>query len=198
MRRQAVAETEVRVRAESLTALDALTAQRDEAQYKLQEALAVAAQHQVALHQQRGSLEADRDARLLEKEAERNREREQLQKKIDTLTRALQHKTANELGDGAEINIYDTLRDMFIGDDITRIKKGQPGADIRHRVIYKGVVCGTILIDSKNRQAWQNSYISKLREDQVADDADHAVLATTVFPAGKKELYIDATQGLWL
>jgi len=57
-------------------------------------------------------------------------------------------------------------------------------------------VCGTILIDTKNRQGWQNAYVTKLREDQVADNADHALLATTVFPSGKKELYIDQETGV--
>jgi hypothetical protein len=195
-RQQAIIETETRIKAEAQTILDAMAGERDEAQSKLQESLNAAEQHLQELHQQRRSLEVDRDAKLLEKDAEHHREREQLQKKIESLTRTLQHKTANELGDGAEINIYETLRDTFIGDDITRIKKGQPGADIRHRVIYKGAACGTILIDSKNRQGWQNAYVSKLREDQVTDDADHAVLVTTVFPTGKKDLYIDADTGI--
>src|SRR5207249_1177367 len=64
-------------------------------------------------------------------------------------------------------------------------------ADIRHDVLHKGAVCGTILIDSKNRQGWQNSYVTKLREDQVAAKAEHAILATMVFPRGKKEFYVD-------
>jgi len=99
-------------------------------------------------------------------------------------------------GDAALKAIYEALRDTFVGDDISRIRKGQPGADVRHRVLYKGGVCGTILVDSKNRQGWQNAYVTKLREDQVADNADHALLATTVFPSGKKELYIDQETGV--
>jgi len=196
IRQQAVAEAESRIREEAAKTLAAVTADRDQVASKLNEALGVAEQHQRALEQQRQALELDRDVKLLDKVAEHNREREQLQKKIDGLTRSLQHKTANDLGDGAEINIYEALRDAFVGDDISRIKKGQPGADIRHRVVYKGAVCGTILIDSKNRQGWQNAYVTKLREDQVADKADHALLATTVFPADKKELYVDQETGV--
>ena len=185
-----------------------MTADRDQVASKLNEALGVAEQHQRALEQQRQALELDRDVKLLDKVVEHNREREQLQKKIDGLTRSLQlygnlfqllqttPKFVGTLGDGAEINIYEALRDAFVGDDISRIKKGQPGADIRHRVVYKGAVCGTILIDSKNRQGWQNAYVTKLREDQVADKADHALLATTVFPADKKELYVDQETGV--
>ena len=191
VRQQAVAEAEARARAEGEQALTAVAAEREEVASKLKELMDLAEQNQRALEHQRQALELDRDLKLLEKDAEHHREREQLLKKIDGLTRSLQHKTANDLGDGAEIDIYEALRDTFVGDDISRIKKGQPGADIRHRIVHKGIVCGAILIDSKNRQGWQHAYVTKLREDQVADNADHALLATSVFPAGKKELYID-------
>src|SRR5262249_20761401 len=42
----------------------------------------------------------------------------------------------------------------------------------------------------KNRQGWQWSYVNKLREDQVKARAEHAILPSSVFPAGKKELFI--------
>lgn len=55
----------------------------------------------------------------------------------------------------------------------------------------KGEACGLIILDSKNRQSWQRSFATKLSQDQLAAGADHAILSTTVFPAGKKELYIE-------
>jgi hypothetical protein len=104
------------------------------------------------------------------------------------LEHQLQKKTANELGDSGEVDVLDALRDAFQGDKITRIQKGQPGADILHEVLYKGEVCGRIVVDAKNRQAWQNGFVDKLRKDKVDHKAEHAILATTVFPAGQKEL----------
>src|SRR5215472_16458885 len=102
----------------------------------------------------------------------------------------LQKKTANEIGEGAETDLFEALREAFPRDTITRIKKGEPGADIRQDVLHQGEVCGTILYDSKNRMAWQNAYIAKLRQDQLEAQADHAILTTTVFPSGKKDLCI--------
>ena len=52
--------------------------------------------------------------------------------------------------------------------------------------------CGKIIVDSKNRQSWQNGFVTKLRQDQVEAGAEHAILATTVFPAGKKEMCIES------
>ncbi len=138
----------------------------------------------------RAILQADRDQALLNTQAEFAREREAWQKKIMEMDRQLQQKTANDIGEGAEVNLYEKLKEAFPADAISRIKKGQPGADIRHDIVHKGEVCGRIVYDSKSRQDWKTTYVTKLREDQLEAQAEHAILATTVFPTGKKELCI--------
>jgi hypothetical protein len=188
IRKEVEQQTSVRLKAEAEKKLVALETERDLAGKKLKE---LEAAKKKDLDQQRTALEKDRDAQLLKVQVQNNRERAQFQQKIDALTRQIQRKTSDELGEGAEIDIYEALRDAFQGDGISRIKRGQPGADIRHEVLHKGVSCGTILIDSKNRQGWQHGYVTKLREDQMAAKAEYAVLATMVFPSGRKELYVD-------
>ena len=106
------------------------------------------------------------------------------------LERRLQKRTAHELGDGAELDLFETLRDAFPRDHITRVQKGEAGADLHHEVFHNGQSCGLIVIDSKNRQAWQNTFVTKLRRDQLDAAAHHAILATTVFPSGEKELCV--------
>jgi hypothetical protein len=150
------------------------------------------AQRSKDLADQRASLQKDRDTAMLKLQAEFNRERESWQTKVKEMERQLQKKTAQDLGDGAEIDLYETLRAVFPDDKITRVQKGQSGADIHQDVNYKGQACGKIVIDSKNRQAWQNAFITKLRQDQTEAGAEHAILSTTVFPSGKKELCIES------
>jgi hypothetical protein len=137
-------------------------------------------------------LEADRDQTVLNKQAEFAREREAWQKKIMEMDHQLQRMNANQIGEGAEVNLFNTLKEAFPGDTLTRVKKGQPGADIHHDVMHKGELCGRIVYDSKNRQAWQYTFVTKLREDQLAAKAEHAILCTTVFPSGKKELCVES------
>lgn len=108
-------------------------------------------ERQRQLTEQRQVLEKDRTLALLKQQAEHNRHRDSLQKKVKILEHQLQKKTANELGDGGEIDIFEALRDAYQGDKITRIQKGQPGADILHEVFYKGELCGRIVTDSKVR-----------------------------------------------
>ena len=148
-------------------------------------------QRQKELIEQRLLLQKDKDQALLKERGGFARVRENYQKKLNEMQRQLDNKTANELGDGAEIDLLELLRETFLDDRITRIKKGEPGADILHEVLYKGETCGRIITDSKSRQSWQTSYVKKLRQDQLDAEAEYAVLSTTIFPSGKKELCIE-------
>src|SRR5262249_55744659 len=139
---------------------------------------------------QRRILEKSNNQTLLKERAENNRIREAQQKKLKELEQQLQRKTAYDIGEGAEVEVFDALRNAFQGDLINRNSKVDGGADIMHQVCYKGEVCGRIVYDSKNRQGWQWSYITKLREDQVKARAEQAILPSSVFPTGKKELFI--------
>ncbi len=151
-----------------------------------------AKQAQKVVADQRQILDKDKKLALLKQQSEHNRDRESLQKKVKMLEHQLQNKTPNELGDSGEINVFEALRDAFQGDKITRVQKGQPGADILHEVLYKGELCGRIVVDAKNRQAWQNAFVSKLRQDKVEAKAEHAILATTAFPSGEKTMCIES------
>jgi hypothetical protein len=150
--------------------------------------------HNVELEQRvrevRESMErAQSDAINAEKSAAFEKERK-LFNKVEELQRALDNKTAEELGEGAEIDLFELLKQQFDSDRIERINKGQPGADIRHVVIHNGKECGRILYDSKNHNAWRNEFVTKLATDQMADKADHAILATRKFPKGVHHLHV--------
>jgi hypothetical protein len=150
----------------------------------------VAAKKEIS--QQRALLEKEKDLAVLRAQAEFNRDRESLQKKVKIMEHQLQKKTANELGDGAEVDLFEALREAFLEDRVRRVPKGTNGGDIVHEVRYKGAICGSILIDCKHRQAWQHVFVTKLKQDQLAANAAHAILSTGVFPSGKKEMCIES------
>jgi hypothetical protein len=188
VRQQATAAAEARARQEAEAKVTAATTERDQATGRAKE---IEAQYQRDLAQLRVALEKDRDTKLIELTAQNHRDRDKLQELVNDLTRKLQQKTANDLGDGAEVDVFDALREAFPTDHISRIGKGQVGADVCHKVLHKGIEAGTILVESKNCQRFQCPWVTKLREDQIAGQADYAILATTAFPPDRKELYID-------
>jgi hypothetical protein len=117
-------------------------------------------------------------------------ETQRLTGKLEDLARRLERKTANELGEGAEIDLFESLKQEFEGDQIKRVSKGAAGADIIHDVVHGGKPCGRIIYDAKNRNAWRNEYVTKLRQDQVAAQAEHAILASLKFPADARQLHV--------
>jgi hypothetical protein len=115
-----------------------------------------------------------------------------LQERVLELQRMLEKKTANELGDAGEVDLFDLLLAEFPADQIARVGKGINGPDIVHRVFSGGVFTGrSIVYDSKNHKNWMSKWLPKLRRDQTEYGADHAVLVSTVFPAGKSQLLVE-------
>ncbi|MGE3829500.1 MAG: DUF2130 domain-containing protein [Parvibaculaceae bacterium] len=146
--------------------------------------------HEAQLQELREALEKARDDAVNAEKANAFGERLKLQTKIDELGRALDKKTAEELGEGAEIDLYEALKGEFPDDRIERIQKGQPGADILHTVIHNGKECGKIIYDSKNHKAWRTEFVTKLASDQMAAKAEHAILSTSKFPADVRHLHV--------
>ena len=122
----------------------------------------------------------DEQKRLLEL---RNQELADLQRKLEG-------KSAHELGEGSEIDLYEQLRSTFEGDRIQRVPKGVNGADVIHEVVHNGRTCGKIVYDAKNRDAWQNNFAVKLNADKLAQGADHAILSSNKFPRDKREIHL--------
>ena len=142
------------------------------------------------LQEQREALEADKTAAINAEKSATFEERQKLANKVEELQRALEKKTAEELGEGAEINLYEALKGEFGDDRIERVGRGLPGADIIHTVMHNGRECGKIIYDSKNHGAWRNDFVSKLKADQMAEKADHAILSTRKFPANGRQLQV--------
>jgi hypothetical protein len=113
-----------------------------------------------------------------------------LTNKVEELKRTLEKKSNEELGEGAEIDLFEALKAKFPDDNIQRIRKGSPGADIRHTVMMNGNDCGTILYDSKNHNQFRTEHVTKLKADQIADKAEHAILSTYKFPQGTRHVHV--------
>lgn len=150
--------------------------------------LTLTEQHAAELTQnltsQREVLEKAKDDAINAEKAKAFEETQKLATKVNELQRALEKKTNEELGEGAEIDLFEALKQDFPDDNITRIAKGAPGADIHHIVMLRGKECGTIIYDSKNHKGFRWEHVTKLKADQLAAKAEHAILSTHKFPEG--------------
>lgn len=139
--------------------------------------------------QAREALQRERDTAVLAEKSKAFEETQRLQQKLQDLQRQLEAKTSNELGEGSEVDLFEALREAFPEDRIWRVGKGVNGADVIHVVLHNGQECGKLIYDSKNRNAWQNEFVNKLRADKIAEGADHAILSSNKFPRDKQQIH---------
>src|SRR3984893_632836 len=189
----------LRIRREATEAAEGLVREKiadkdkavTDAQVKIAEAegklFRLSEQHELALNERLGSqreiLERAKDAAINAERAKAFEETQGLSNKVNELQRARETKTNEELGEGAEIELFEALKKEFPNDRIERVAKGAPGADILHGVMYNGRECGTIIYD-------RNKHVTKLLENQLAAKAEHAILSTHKFPAGTRQLHM--------
>lgn len=138
----------------------------------------------------RESLEQEKVAAVLAEQMKTFEEKQRMQARLADLQKQIENKTAQELGEGPEADLFEQLRTAFEGDRIRRVLKGTQGADVIHEVVHNGRVCGKIVYNSKNRNAWKSDFVVKLRADQMAERAEHAILSSNKFPAGAQQLHI--------
>ena len=136
------------------------------------------------------AMEADKLQAVNAAEAARSEDNRKLSERLADMQRRLDKQTADQLGEGAEVNLYEDIKARFElqGDKVERVGKGKPGADVIHTVKHNGMVCGKIIYDSKNHLKWRYDFSEKLAADKIAEKADHAILSTRAFPEGMKQL----------
>lgn len=194
IRRETTEATEAAAQ-EKVTSADTARATAEEAaRIALAEVQSLKANQETTLNERlsemREAMEADKTEAVNAEKAAAYEASLKFSAKVTELQRALEKKTAEELGEGAEIILHEALKVEFDGDRIERVKHGLPGADIIHTVIHNGKECGKIIYDSKNHGAWRNEFVSKLKTDQIAAKAEHAILTTSKFPAGGRQLQV--------
>lgn len=117
---------------------------------------------------------------------------ERLNQQLAQMQRRLEQKTAHQLGEPSEANLFDAIVAAFPANQAQarRVPKGTRGADVIFTVVHDGAPVGKVVVDSKNHSRWSNGFVTKLRGDQLAENADFGVLSTNVFPKGTQQLHI--------
>lgn len=117
-------------------------------------------------------------------------EKTKLTEQLAEMQRRLERKTAHELGEPGELDLFQLLEAAFPDDRVTRVPKGRPGPDIILEIIQHDGVVGSLVIDCKNHAKWSNRFTAKLRADQIEAKADFGILSSSVFPSGERQLAI--------
>ena len=117
------------------------------------------------------------------KDAEKNKQLEDLRRQIADLKRKAEQGSEQLQGDIQELELEKALKDHFPKDRIEAVKTGARGADILQTVVSDdGQVCGTILWESKQVRNWSDAYVDKLLRDKSEAKADVGVIVIDALP----------------
>ena len=131
-------------------------------------------------------------------------ERLEMQKKLDDavksaedLKRKAKQGSVQLQGEVQELALEDLLRRLYPFDSVEEVPKGVTGADciqtVRNAV---QVDCGRIVYESKSTQAFQSSWLLKIKNDMIQVKGDVPVLVTETMPEGMDGFGIQ--DGVWI
>ena len=122
---------------------------------------------------------------------------QQLRDQLTEAQRKANQGSMQTQGEVQEVVIEEMLKDSFPFDIIEEVGKGVKGADVIHRVRNQyGVLCGTILYESKNTKSFSNDWIKKLKSDALLVKADICIIISEVLPEGINQ--IGQKDGIWI
>lgn len=129
---------------------------------------------------------------------EKEMQLEGMRKTIEELQRKGNVGSQQLQGEVQELDLEETFRNAFPQDSIEPVGKGVLGADIRHVVKSPGgKVCGSILWESKRTKAWSDGWVTKLKQDLLADKANIPAIISEVLPDAAKS-GIGLVDGVWV
>ena len=154
------------------------------------------------LDAERAKIKAEAEKAIIEKEKYKL---EEYDKKLRDMQKALEDaqrkgsQTSQQLqGEVQELDLEQSLRRLYPYDDISEVKKGENGADIRQQVkTEKGTVCGKILWESKRTKSFSEGWITKLKDDLRRDSAHLGAIITQSMPTGTDQAILQL-QGIWI
>ncbi|HZO21222.1 MAG TPA: DUF2130 domain-containing protein [Steroidobacteraceae bacterium] len=128
------------------------------------------------------------ETRIRTQERERAElEKAELQKRLDDVHGQLaeaqrkSQQTSQQLqGEVLELTLQSGLERAFPLDSVEEVKKGARGGDVVHQVATRvGQVAGVLLWEAKRARDWSGQWVTKLKEDMRACNADVGILVIT-------------------
>lgn len=131
------------------------------------------------------------------KDLEKDKRIADMLNKIDELKRKGEQGSMQTQGEVLELDLELLLKDKFPLDVIEPVAKGMRGADVIQKVYTRaGHYCGSIAWESKRTKAWNDEWITKLKDDQREVKAEAAVIVTEALPKGVAAFA--QVEGVWV
>ncbi len=131
------------------------------------------------------------------KDLEKDKKISDMLRTIEELKRKAEQGSMQTQGEVLELDLEALLKARFPVDVIEPVPKGMRGADIVQKVYTRaGQCCGSIVWESKRTKAWNDEWVSKLKDDQREMKAEVAVLVSEALP--KHISNFAQVDGIWV
>jgi hypothetical protein len=209
-------QSEFEAKAQELTTLQQVLAQKDEKLAQAQRAQVELIRKQRELDDARREIDLTIETKVQEslvtvrdqarRETEQAlslkvREKEEtisaMQRQIEELKRKSEQGSQQLQGEALELELEAILRSNFPFDSVEPVPKGEFGGDLIQRVTNgSGTVCGTILWETKRTRNWSDGWLAKLRGDQRQANADVALIVSYALPKSIENFGL--VDGVWV
>lgn len=158
-------------------------------------------EYQEKLNEEKGKIEQKVSGRIDEKYrlqmADKDKKLSDMALQLDETTRKLQQGSQQFQGEVLELELEQILKSNFPHDSIIPIPKGVKGADVLQKVLSPtGESCGTIIWESKRTKTWSDTWIKKLKDDQLEQKADLAIIYSSILPKDIKDFTV--IEDVWI
>lgn len=153
------------------------------------------------LDRERKLIEQETTNRLLEErrlaDKEKDKQLSDLKNQIDVLKHKSEIGSQQSRGEILELDLEETLRNIFAQDDITPVGKGILGADlIQHVRNRNGKLCEKIVWETKRTKHWSDQWVDKVKDDSRKMNGFVCVIVSQTLPTGVKGF--DYYNGIWV
>ncbi len=131
------------------------------------------------------------------KDAEKDKQLADMRKQIDDLRRKAEQGSQQAQGEVLELELEGLLKKEFPFDEIEPVGKGVRGGDVLQMVkTQAGRDCGKIIWEIKRTKTFSDSWLEKLKTDQIESKAVMAILVSETLPRGFH--HFRQVDGVWL
>lgn len=176
---------------------DLLKKQRELDDQKRELDLTIEKRVQASVEDVRSKAKKEAEDELKLKVSEKEEQIASMQRRIEELKQKAEQGSQQLQGEAMELELENMLRTKFPFDSIEPVPKGEFGGDVVQRVVSpSGLVCGSILWESKRTKSWSDAWLAKLRGDQRAAKAEICLLVSQALP--KDVDSFEQIDGVWV
>src|SRR5207249_1891959 len=176
---------------EKLAAKDKKLAEAQEAELKLRQEKAAFEEQKRAFKLEmaretetvKEAVAKQKDEEFRLKELDFTKKQDDLKKQLEEMKRKMEQGSQQAQGEVLELDLESRLRGCFHEDEVVEVAKGAHGADVAQNVRSDiGQECGTIIWECKRARTWSETWVRKIKDNQLAAKAPIAVIVTTAMP----------------